>query len=211
MLIRKVLATTLGYALVLGSLVALPVVAAHAGSHTWDVNEVFSDSTGNIQFIELLEKNGTPGETGVPGHTMSTLTATKSFVIPGIALVAPTSNKFFLMGTAAFAALPGAPTPDAIIPASTLPFFFDTTGDTVTYAPWDSLVFASVPTDGTTSLNFDLSTGTNSPTNYAGGTGTVNASSTSIPVFSAWGLVVVLLLLTAAGARFAIGRRATAS
>ena len=67
MLIRKVLGTTLGYALVLGCLVALPVVAAHAGSHTWDVNEVFSDSTGNIQFIELLEKNaefiGAPGNT----------------------------------------------------------------------------------------------------------------------------------------------------
>jgi hypothetical protein len=205
--IRKLLGESLGGGLVAAVLVLVPAIPAHAGSHTWDVNEVFSDATGTIQFIELVEANGTPGETGVPGHSMTT--NAKSFVISGPALAPPTSNKFYLMGTADFAALPGAPTPDAIIPAGVLPFFFSTGGDTVTYVPWDSLTFASVPTDGINSLNQDLTTGVNSPTNYAGATGSVDASPpATVPTLSAWGLGILALLLAAAGARFAIGRPA---
>ena len=85
--------------LVCGLFSALGAGTALAGSHTWDVNEVFSDATGNVQFIELVEANGTPGEVGVPGHTLSS--DLKSFVIPGAALTPPTSNKFFLIATAA--------------------------------------------------------------------------------------------------------------
>lgn len=192
---------------------ALAVAAADpalAGSHTWDVNEVFSDATGNIQFIELVEANGTPGETGVAGHTMTT--NSKNFVIPGSPLTPPTSNRFFLMATTQFAALPGAPAPDAIIPAGVLPAFFSTSGDTITYVPWDSLTFGALPTDGTTSLNRNLTTGLNSPTNYAGVTGSVDASQpTAIPTLSGWGLGVLGVLLVTAGVHFAVGTRATAS
>jgi len=45
--------------------------AAWAGAHTWDVNEVFSNADGSIQFIELRENNGTPNETGVGNQTLS--------------------------------------------------------------------------------------------------------------------------------------------
>ena len=214
MLIRKVgvLGMTLGHALVLGSLVALPVVSAQAGSHTWDVNEVFSDATGTVQFIELVEANGTPGETGVPGHTMTS--AANNFVIVGAALVAPTSNKFYLIGTAAFAtlfnALPGNPVVDATMPVS---FFSTLAAETVTYVPWDAMAWGAgvLPTDGTTSLNSNLTTGVNSPTNYAGTSGTVDASggSSTIPVLSEWGLTLFALLLLATVARFGIGRPAT--
>lgn len=208
MLIRKVgvLGMTLGHALVLGSLVALPVVSAQAGSHTWDVNEVFSDSTGNVQFIELVEANGTPNETAVPGHTMTS--TANNFVIVGAALVAPTSNKFYLIGTAAFAALPGAPTPDATMPVS---FFSTLAAETVTYVPWDAMAWGAgvLPTDGTTSLNSNLTTGVNSPTNYAGASGSVGGGSSEIPVLSEWGLILFALLLLAAVAHFGLGQRAT--
>lgn len=199
---------TLGHALALGCLF-LPLVSAQAGSHTWDVNEVFSDATGSVQFIELVETNGTPNEIGVPGHAMTTVA--NNFVIPGAPLVPPSSNRFYLIGTAAFAALPGAPTPDAIIPASDLPFFFSTAGDTVTYVPWDSFAFGPVPTDGTTSLNSDLTTGLNSPTNYAGASGSVDASPppASVPALSERGLILFALLLIAVVTRFGIGKRAT--
>lgn len=209
MSIRNVLETASGLALVLGFVVCMPFTAAHAGSHTWDINEVFSDSTGNIQFIELIEANGTPNETGVIGRTMSS--TTKNFVIAGAVIVSPTSNKKFLLGTAAFAALPGAPAIDALIPIGVLPFFFNVAGDTLMYQPWDTLINGAVPTDGVTSLNRNQTTGVNSPTNYAGTTGSVNASPSSIPAFSAWGFVAVLVLLSGVGMRFAIGRRVTAS
>lgn len=170
---------------------------ALAGSHTWDVNEVFSNADGTIQFVELREAQGTPNETGVPGHTMSS--DLKSFVISGPALTAPTSNKFYLLGTAAFAALPGAPTPDATIPVGTLPFFFATSGDTVDYQPWDSFTFGSVPTNGIDSLHRLSGQAVNSPTNYAGQSGQVDASAGAPPVPAldglGVGLVVGLLVL----------------
>lgn len=199
MSIETMLRRTLGHALVVCSLTGLSAGAAFAGSHTWNVNEVFSDATGNVQFIELVEANGTPNETGVPGHSMTS--NAKNFVISGPALAAPSSNKFYLMGTAAFAALPGAPTPDAIIPAGVLPFFFSVGGDTVTYVPWDSFAFPSVPTDGTTSLNANLTTGLNSPTNYAGTSGSVDASPPPVvPVLPGWAIVLFGLIVAATGA-----------
>ena len=210
MLIRKVevLGMTLGHALVLGCLVALPLVSAQAGSHTWDVNEVFSNSSGTVQYIELVEANGTPNEIGVPGHDITSTANT--FEIPGDPLVAPTSDKFYLIGTAAFAALTGAPTPDAIMPAS---FFATLAAETIAYVPWDTMSWGAgvLPTDGVTSLNADLSTGTNSPTNSQGFTGSVNVSggSSEIPVLSEWGLILFALLLLAVVARYGIRRPAT--
>lgn len=190
--------------------VGLPALAAHAGSHTWDVNEVFSDATGQIQFIELREMNGTPGEVGVPGHSMTS--NTQNYTISGPALASPTSNKFYLMGTLAFQALPGAPPVDATIPAGVLPFFFSVAGDTVTYVPWDSLTFGAVPTDGVTSLDANGLPQLNSPTNYAGQSGSVDASpSPPIPSLSGWGVAVLFGgLLAAAAWRLAFGARARA-
>ena len=83
----------------------------------------------------------------------------------------PTSNKFFLLATASFATLPGAPTPDAIIPAGNVPFFATEPEIRSSYSVYDSLTFGSVPTNGIVSLHRDLTTGTNSPTNYAGHSG----------------------------------------
>jgi hypothetical protein len=206
--IPRIVESTVGLALALAAALGLPPAPAHAGSHTWDVNEVFSDATGLVQFVELVEANGTPGETGVPGHSMTS--NAKSFTIVGAPLAPPTSNRFYLIATAAFAALPGAPTPDAIIPPGVLPFFFSTSGDTVTYVPWDAFTFGSVPTDGTTSLNADLTTGLNSPTNYAGVSGSVDASPpAAVPMLSGQGLLLLGLLLAAIGARVLVPSRAT--
>ncbi len=146
--------------------------AALAGSHTWRVNEVFSNPSGTIQFIELKECCGGQFETGVPGHNLTS--NTRSFLIPGAALPSPTSFKTLLIATPAFAALPGMPTPDYVLPANMVPFF-NPAGDTISYVPWDSMAFGAgqVPTDCTHSLND--SNGSNvvavsSPTNYGGAT-----------------------------------------
>ena len=44
---------------------------ASAGIHTWDVNEVFSNSDGTIQFVELWESAGGADETGVGNGTIT--------------------------------------------------------------------------------------------------------------------------------------------
>ena len=193
----------------IGAFVLSYATSAMGGAHTWDVNEVFSNADGTVQFIELFEANGTPGETGLPGQTVSS--NANNFVIPGPALTPPTTNMTYLLATAAFAALPGAPTPDAIIPDN----FFSTGGDTITYGVWDSFTFGAgaLPTDGINSLNRDLSTGVNSPKNYAGQSGSVDASPPSgLPTLTQWGTIAIAALLLLVGAALALERgRARAS
>ena len=186
--------------LVLGGVVLLLGKPSLAGSHTWDVNELFSNPDGTIQFVELWEANGTPGETGINGHTMSS--DAESFIINGTVPTAPTTNKFYLLATQAFADLPGAPVPDMIIPAGSVPFF-NVNGDSVSYEPWDTMTFGpgDLPTDGIMSLNFDLTTGVNSPTNYNGDTGSVDASPPGpvVPAVSTWGVILLVGLVACAG------------
>lgn len=173
---------------------------AVAGIHTWDVNEVFSNSDGTIQFVELWEAGGGANETGVGTGTLSS--NTQSFAIGAGSVDPPTGNKFFLIGTAAFCALAGAPPCDAMIPPGSI-VFFNTAGDTVAFGGFDSWVFGAVPTNGTLSLDRVTGTGANTPTNYAGTTGFVDVStplSGSVPAASKSALGFAALLLVAAGA-----------
>lgn len=177
---------------------------ALAGIHTWDVNEVFSNADGTIQFVELWEANGTAGETGVGNGTITSNTQSHSFGNGAVA--GPTTNKYYLIATQGFADLPGAPTPDEIIPAGKIPFF-NVAGDTVAFGGFDSWAFGAVPTGGTQSLHKLTGQGVNSPTNYAGVTGSVDASPAgpTIPVLAP-GAAVLLFGSVAAGG-FAVLRR----
>jgi len=156
------------------ALLALGADPALAGIHTWDVSEVFSNADGTIQFVELVEANGGNAEGGVGNGSISSNTKVFNWANGA---VANTANKKYLVATPAFASLPGAPTPNAIISAGTLPFFFQPSGDTVSFAVYDSCVFGAIPTDGVHS--FDCVTNTtvvNSPTNFAGTSGSVIAA-----------------------------------
>jgi len=166
------------------------------GSHTWDFTEVFSNGDGTIQFIELRECCGGAGETGLPGHTLTS--GTRSWVIPGGALTPPTSTKFYLIATAGFAALPGAPTPDAIIPAGSVPFL-NFGGDTLSYVPWDTWAFGAVPTDGVNSRKRDGTISANNPTNYAGVSGSVVAPLV-VPALPNTSLIVLIVAAVLVGA-----------
>ena len=58
-----------------------------------------------------------------------------------------------------------------------------------------------VPTDGINSLRRNLTTGPNTPTNYAGGTGSVDASGpAALPTLNEWGMALAVGLLLVAGA-----------
>ncbi len=160
---------------------ALP---AQAGSHLWRINEIFSNGDGTVQFIELKECCGSTIETALAGKPLisTAFNPDHVFTFP-TNLVGPTNNKFLLIATPAFAALPGAPTPDFFF--SQVPFF-ERNGDLIEWAPqlnYDEFAFGpgALPTDGINSIritNYSTDTfvtGPNSPTNYAGQSGTVNA------------------------------------
>ena len=164
-------------ALALASLTIAP--AALAGAHTWDVWEVFSNADGTIQFVEIREANGTSMEIAIGGHAMIANPSGTTFTIPGN-VVAPTSNRSYLIATPGFAALPGAPTPNAV---KNTGFLFALTDTSMQYNPYDTATWASgaLPTDGVHSLQRTgpgqaMVVSVNSPTNYAGATGSVNAA-----------------------------------
>ena len=162
---------------------------ASAGVHTWDVAEVFSNADGTIQYVELMETGGGASETGVGNLTITS--NTQSHAIANGAVAGPTSFKSYLIATPGFAALAGAPVPDEVLPAAAVPFFA-AAGDTVGISV-DSWAFTGVPTNGTDALNRTGGTVTNSPTNYAGVTATVNAAPPPSVPLSSWPAVVVLL------------------
>src|SRR5262245_34951790 len=160
----------LAIAATMSTLLAAAVQPALAGGHTWRLSEVFSNADGTIQFIELAEISGGSAEVATGGHLVSSLTHT--FTIPTNAVM-PTSFKKILLGTPAFKALTGAPTVDYTIVAN----FFNPATDTIGYSTWDpSWPVSNVPTDGVTSLLRNNTTAVNSPTNYAGQSGSVNAN-----------------------------------
>jgi len=154
---------------------------AKAGSHLWKFAEAFSNADGTIQFIELVNPNTDNFETNIPGHVIQS--NGKNYTIPSPALPANTAFKRLLFATPGFAALPGVPTPDYIFPAGSVPFF-STGGDTLACTGWPSMTFGAgvLPTDGIHSLvagvggTCPCTTAVNSPTNYAGTTGSIDVS-----------------------------------
>jgi len=159
------------------------VAPALAGSHMWRFNEVFSDASGTIQFIEFV-CDDTPSEIFMNGLTV--ITPNGTFTFPEN-LVGPTSFRHLLLATNGFASLPGAPTPDYIIPNNFIP----QGGGFIRYRPeanYDTWIYGAgvIPTNGLNSVQFTSWLGgngvdtyvtnlVNSPTNYDGGTGSVDA------------------------------------
>lgn len=148
------------------SLLALASLT-RADNHKWEIAEVFSSADETVQFIELV--NADKDEHNLSGISISTASGS-FFAFPSNLPSSATENRRVLLATAAFAAIPGAPTPDYIIPAG----FLDRTGDTLTYTSTpDVLAFGALPADGVTSLNGSGAAGTNSPTNFAGLSGSL--------------------------------------
>lgn len=193
---------------VLAGVALLDASIAMAGAHTWDVNELFSNADGSIQFIEL-KNTSAANEAGVTSQTISSSLAS---LIPGGTVTGSTADRHFLIATQSFADLPGAPAPDRIIepltPGEAIPFF-DINGDSVSYGPYDTLSFGAgvLPTDGIDSLDRNLVAAVNSPTNYAFESGSVDASTPSVPFFSGWGIAVMSGLLASLGLRSTVRAR----
>jgi len=150
-------------------LLAMLALPAQAKFHKFEIQEVFSNADGTVQFIEMLGDDDEQHE--IANHSMATNGS--SFEILTNLPTTRTDRRHVLFATESFAALPGAPTPDYIIPAN----FINISGDTINWAEGsDDLTYGALPTDGTTSLDRAGRSRTNSPTNFAGATGSIDAS-----------------------------------
>ena len=161
----------------IATVLLLTGTGARADFHLWQINEVYSNHSGTVQFIELSTTVG--GQEVLLNHTITCTRAatstqsavTRTFTFPSN-LAAGTANKKFLIATSGFAAL-GIVTPDYIMPEG----FLFTGKATLNFGESASvLAYAALPTDGTQSINASGVAGVNSPTNYAGVTGTISSA-----------------------------------
>ena len=89
---------------------------AQAAAHLWRIHEVFSSAGGGVQFIEMVECCGADNETFLGDKTILSDATGNQFIFPSnLPCTDCTANRHLLLATEAFAALPGAPTPDYII------------------------------------------------------------------------------------------------
>jgi hypothetical protein len=167
--------------------VAGSATKTHAGAHSWRVSEAFSNADGTIWFVEIWEYAGGGVERGIGGAFVQSINTGQSIDIENnIPLTEDTAKKFYLFGNQAFADLPGSPPLDQLV-AGNAPFSF-ASGERLRYsisgAAFDLIFPTALPTGGIMSLHLDTTIGTggavssvvNSPTNFAGATGSVDAS-----------------------------------
>jgi hypothetical protein len=142
---------------------------ALATFHLWVIAEIYSNADGTVQYVELSTPSG--GQNFLASHTLA-MTGGATYNIPSN-LSGDTTNKHVLFATQGFANL-GIVTPDYIIPAG----FVNVAGGTIVYASgFDQVTYPALPTDGH-AIDRTGATKTPAPTNFAGQTGTLQASFT---------------------------------
>lgn len=162
-----------GWAVALG-VMALAATPARAAFHLWQIQEVYSNSSGTLQFVELVDQFGF--QTAVAGQSINSLDSggnpVNTFMIPfSTSLPGDSLNHMLLFGTSGIHAA-GGPAPDFIIPDN----FLRTGGGSIGFFGLNGGAYNALPTDGTQSLNWFTGTANavNSPVNYLGETGTVS-------------------------------------
>ena len=139
-----------------------------AENHKWLINEIYSNADGTIQFVELRDDGDDQGHM-LASTTLST--SISSFNFPNnLPTNINTQGRSVLIATAAFAALPGAPAPDYIIPDNFLRIF----GSTLVFSgSGDEVTYSALPTDGINSINRNGAQSTNSPRNFFNQSGSI--------------------------------------
>lgn len=165
-------------------LALLCAAPARAALHTFVVAEVFSSVDGKVQFVELREAFGAPSQNVfsagalVARNADGTQMRTFNF---GVNLPSTnTANTRVLIATAAFGTLPGAPTPDYIMPDG---FLFLGSGSIEFTGNFNGgVAYTGLAVDGITSrtLPGDVPA-TNSPRNFNMGGATGQSGSVSVP------------------------------
>jgi hypothetical protein len=174
-----------------------PSRPAGAASHQWRFNELFSNADGTIQFIEMQECCGFTMETSLSSKWIFAIHANHKYTFRSN-LTGNTANKYLLLATQGFADTPGAPAPDFIIPSGFLPL----DGDTLEYSPYydtATRIYGVLPQDGISALEVGpgvdgisqtdddvYMTDVNSPTNYAGESGSIDLTVPVKPTTWGW-------------------------
>jgi hypothetical protein len=150
--------------------IAMSAQQAFGAFHLWAIREIYTNNSGNLQFIEMFDQFG--GQPFVDGMQIVASNAgntqTHTFTVNGNT-PDDTFNHALLFGTAGLAAA-GGPTPDYILPNN----FLFPSGGSISFFGLNSGSYTGLPSDGNLSLAFgSTATQSNGPQNFNGVTGHV--------------------------------------
>jgi len=151
---------------------ALVAPLAGASFHLFQIDSIYSNADGTVQYVVLHESTGSNGENFLMGHQLTVQhgAVVKNMMFDHNLPSGQTANRYALIATQGFAAL-GIVTPDYIMPNAFLP----TDGGTVNYAGVDQVTYATLPTDGATALKRNGQMAQNEARNFAGQVGAAPA------------------------------------
>jgi hypothetical protein len=163
---------SLGRALVAVLCFAAQAAGASAAS-SWAMTEIYSNADGSVQFLEFYTVEDIAAFLTGDSMTSATPGGTNTYTFPSDLGPGFAQGKRMLVGTEGFAAL-GVVAPDFVVPNG----FFSADGGTVIMGDYDRWDYPPLPVDGLLSLYRGGAIITNTPTNYAGATGTVKLAPT---------------------------------
>ena len=143
-------------------------LAASGASAAFQIDEIYSNADGAVQYVVLRE---TAGANGLGGFNGLQLVAThgvvaKTYTFAGNLPSDATANKHVLVATAGFAAL-GLVTPDYVLPDRFIP----TDGGALSFGG-DQVAYAALPSDGVNAIDRSGTPIPNLATNFAGASAT---------------------------------------
>lgn len=145
----------------------LPVAAgnAHASSHTWRIETLYSNADGTVQYVVLHESAGLGGQRFLAGKALTSTHAgvSKVLTFPVNLPSAATGSRRLLIATPGFSSL-ALIASDYTMPAR----FLATDGGTLDYAGVDAMSYTALPTDGARALDRSGSVVPGVATNFAG-------------------------------------------
>ena len=166
------------------ALLALAAGAAPAADHAFQIDEVYSNPDGSIQFIRLHEPNGQSGQDQLAGQTLTVTGGgrTHTFTFPSNLPHPNSAYHYVLIATQGYLSAPGwAPeyalvTPDYVVPDRFLP----TENGTIDYAGIDQMPYPALPTDGFSAVYRSGAVRDNVVQDYGG----VSATLQVVPVYA---------------------------
>jgi len=158
---------------------------AMASFHTYQIQSIFSNADGTIQYLVLHESLGFTSEQFLMGHTLTSSSPAGNQLyifpndIPGAGggggpyggMGVSTAFTDVLIATQGFAAL-GIVSPDYVVPNG----FFPLTNGTINYAGVDQVSYLALPTDGQSAINRAGTVIPNLATNFMGSSASVVAA-----------------------------------
>lgn len=167
----------------MAAVLVLTAPVASATFHTFQIDEIYSNADGSVQYLVLQEAAGFGGQNFLGGHTLTSTHSGASKMFPfGTDLPSSaTAGTRVLIATQGFATL-GLVAPDYVIPNG----FLATDGGTVNYAGVDQVIYASLPTDGVHAIDRNGNTVQNVATNFGGNSASVSAPTTVISYQGLW-------------------------